>query len=78
VFLVLSIPSQRYKDFLEIKHPLKMVTIEPIIDFDLDILQQWIKDIDPIMVWIGYDSRKNYHPEPSEPKTPTLLCCNDS
>jgi protein gp37 len=57
--------SQRYKDFKQIQHPHKMVTIEPIIDFDLDEFVQWIKDINPELVWMGYDSGKNNLPEPS-------------
>ncbi len=58
-------PSQRYRDFLKIYHPFKMVTIEPILDFDLDILVKWVKQIKPYMVWLGYDSGKNHLPEPS-------------
>lgn len=57
-------PSQRYKDFLEIKHPLKMVTIEPAVDFDVDVMVSWIKAINPCIVFLGYDSKHNYLPEP--------------
>ena len=58
-------PSQRYKDFLKIKHRQKMITIEPVIDFDLNILMTWVDNIDPCMVWLGYDSKKNNLTEPS-------------
>ena len=58
------LPSQRYKDFLKVVHPRKMVTIEPIIDFDMDVIIKWINNINPFMVWIGYDSKTNYLPEP--------------
>jgi protein gp37 len=58
-------PSQRYADFKAVKHSLKMVTIEPVIDFDLDVMLRWIKDINPCMVWLGYDSGENHLPEPA-------------
>ena len=32
----------------------KAVTIEPILDFDLNIMVRWIEDIDPEIVWVGY------------------------
>ena len=33
-------PSQRYKDFLDVRHDLKMVTIEPVMDFDIRLCQK--------------------------------------
>ena len=57
-------PSQRYADFLKIIHSLKMVTIEPVIDFDMNVMINWIENINPCMVWLGYDSGKNHLPEP--------------
>ena len=44
------IPSKRYGDFLAVKHPLKMVTVEPVMDFDLNVMVHWIKKINPCMV----------------------------
>lgn len=43
----------------------RMVTIEPIMDFDLETLTNWFKDIDPHFVNIGADSKKHNLPEPS-------------
>lgn len=57
-------PSQRFKDFLKIKHARKMVTIEPVLKFDLEVMLDWIKQLKPIKVWIGYDSKNNHLPEP--------------
>ena len=57
-------PSERYNDFLEVNHPTKMITIEPVIDFDLDIMISWVIEIKPCMVWLGYDSKKNNLVEP--------------
>jgi len=67
-----SKPSQRYKDFLEVNHPLKMVTVEPVIDFDLNVMIDWIGNINPCMVWLGYDSGKNKLPEPKLEKVKSL------
>jgi len=65
-------PSQRYRDFLKVKHPVKMVTIEPVLDFDADVMIASIESINPCMVWIGYDSKKNRLPEPALEKVKTL------
>ena len=65
-------PSQRYKDFLRVNHPLKMVTIEPVIDFDQDVVIDWVESINPCMVWLGYDSGRNELPEPELEKVKSL------
>lgn len=65
-------PSQRYQDFLHVRHRSKMVTIEPVLDFDSDVLIDWIAEIDPCLIWLGYDSRKNCLPEPSLAKVQDL------
>ena len=65
-------PSQRYNDFLKVKHPLKMVTIEPVLDFDLVTMASWMENINPCMIWLGYNSRKNNLPEPELEKVKEL------
>jgi len=65
-------PSQRYEDFLDVRHDLKMVTIEPVMDFDMNIMVDWIENINPCMVWLGYDSGKNRLPEPELAKVQSL------
>jgi len=55
------------------KHPSKMVTIEPVIDFDIDVMLDWMKNIKPLMIWLGYDSRNNNLPEPSLEKFKELF-----
>ena len=35
-----------------------------VIDFDLDTMLEWMKKINPCMIWLGYDSKKNNLPEP--------------
>lgn len=66
------VPSQRYRDFLEVRHPIKMVTIEPVQDCDNNVLVQWISEINPRLIWLGYDSRKSRLPEPPLAKVQDL------
>ena len=49
------------------------VTIEPIMDFDVDELVEWISDIRPKFVNIGADSKKSNLPEPSSIKITQLI-----
>ena len=68
-------PSYRYEAFKNLKYPRKIVTIEPIMDFDLDIFTDWIININPEAVFIGYNSYpKQVHlTEPSMEKTLDLI-----
>jgi len=65
-------PSLRYTTFLDVKHSLKMVTIEPVIDFDKNVMLDWVTSINPCMVWLGYDSQQNHLPEPNLEKVKNL------
>lgn len=49
------------------------VTIEPILDFDVDELLHWIKRIQPQFVNIGADSKCCNLPEPSPDKVRALI-----
>ncbi|MCJ7829055.1 MAG: phage Gp37/Gp68 family protein [Dehalococcoidia bacterium] len=51
----------------------KMVSIEPIMDFDLDVMVEMIKFIQPEFVSIGADSKGHNLPEPSPEKTQELI-----
>lgn len=51
----------------------KSVTIEPIVDFDLDTIVRWIKQIKPEWVSIGADSKRHNLPEPSADKVRELI-----
>jgi DNA repair photolyase len=51
----------------------KYVTIEPIMDFDLDDLVRLIKACNPVQVNIGADSGNNGLPEPSYEKINALI-----
>lgn len=64
------LPSRRFKDFLALQWPNKIVTIEPVMEFDFDIFVDWIKAIGPRVVYLGYNSRplKVQLPEPTQEK----------
>jgi len=51
----------------------KYVTIEPIMDFDLDELVDTLRACQPIQVNIGADSGRNNLPEPSKEKLLELI-----
>ena len=51
----------------------KMISIEPIMDFDLDDMVRWVGEINPEFVSIGADSKGHNLPEPSPAKTNALV-----
>jgi len=63
-------PSHRFEDTGALDYPHKMVSIEPIMDFDKDILMQWVKEIKPELIAIGYNNYPRFKlPEPPLDKT---------
>lgn len=75
-------PKERYytffmlngnRDFEGNKIYRLMISIEPVMDFDLDILVHWIQEIEPEFVSIGADSGKNGLLEPDKDKLQELL-----
>jgi DNA repair photolyase len=66
------IPYERYSHAALIRHPL-YITIEPIMDFDIEKLVFWMNVLDPIQINIGFDSGRNSLPEPSKEKTIELI-----
>ena len=67
------LPSRRYHSMKDLDWDKKFISIEPILDFDLDIFVDWIKDIKPFMVYVGYDNYNNKLPEPPLRKTEELI-----
>lgn len=74
-FKVSKCPStyERYKYMRELPFKNKVVSIEPIMDFDPEIFVQWLRDIGPVLVHVGYDNYNNNLPEPSLSKTYQLI-----
>ena len=64
------VPGKRYEQFKKLAYGRKAVSIEPMMDFDLDIFVGWIVDIKPEHVWLGFNThpKKVQIPEPSESK----------
>ena len=67
------LPSRRYRAMRDLDWPLKFISIEPIMDFDLDVFTKWIEEINPFMAYVGYDNYNNKLPEPPLGKTLELI-----
>ena len=65
-------PYQRYSMMIWIKRK-TMISIEPIMDFDLNTMVEWIYSIRPLFVSIGADSKGNNLPEPPSYKIKALI-----
>jgi protein gp37 len=57
----------------EVNFGKKFLTLEPLMDFDLDVLVNWINDIQPDFVNIGADSKNNHLVEPPKEKIEALI-----
>ena len=68
-------PTKRWADFILAAGCgfRKMVSIEPIMDFDLEDFIYLLKTIDPEFVSIGADSKSHSLPEPSPAKVGELI-----
>lgn len=66
------LPVHRVEGMSRIKLP-KYVTIEPILDFDMDEMVDLIRRCNPVQVNIGADSGNHRLPEPSKEKVLQLI-----
>jgi protein gp37 len=66
-------PRHRALDMIMNQHPYKFLSIEPVMDFDLEIFSTWIHDISPEIVEIGADNYHNNLTEPSWEKVTRLI-----
>jgi len=64
---------ERIKSMEELKGFRKMITIEPILDFDVSHLIDLVRGVTPEFVNIGADSKNHNLPEPSAFKIETLI-----
>ena len=64
------LPSQRYHDFLQLAWPRKALVMEPILDFDLNIILHWATTLKPEAIFIGLESKRKCTLE--EPSTSEL------
>ncbi len=72
-FSLASSPKSRVSNMKEWFMKRKMITIEPIMDFDLEHFVDMIKEINPEWVNIGADSKGHNLPEPSKEKIEALI-----
>ena len=72
-FSFAPITAERYRSMKELAWPRKHVSVEPIMDFDLDVMFKWITDIEPEIVSIGYDNYNHHLPEPPLSKVLKLI-----
>jgi protein gp37 len=72
---VSSAPSvtQRYECMTRLPYHNKMISIEPIMDFDPEIFVSWLKEISPVVVHVGYANYNQHISEPSLDKTADLI-----
>jgi hypothetical protein len=66
-------PSIRAHFLGQTGHPKKMVSIEPIMDFDLDHFTYMVQQIGPQIVEVGADNYHHHLPEPPADKLRHLL-----
>lgn len=67
------IPGYRREYLCDVDHPHKFVSIEPIMDLDVDVMVQWMHFIKPEIVEVGADNYKHFLIEPSAEKVNQLL-----
>ena len=66
-------PEKRYESFKSLNFPRKMVSVEPILDFDVDKFGGWLISLKPEFVSIGADSKNHDLEEPTTDKVKMLL-----
>lgn len=68
-------PQMRWSLFKKLKWDRKIITIEPIMQFDRKEFLRMIVEVSPMSVWVGYNSRPRavQLPEPSLAKTMKLI-----
>jgi DNA repair photolyase len=67
-------PINRFEAMLKISCR-RAITIEPVLDFNADTFSSWVINIQPEIVWLGYDSKpeRNHLPEPPLAKTQEFI-----
>ena len=67
-------PLERYRDFVDISHPRKFVSIEPIMEIqDVHRFLEWMRFIKPELIEVGADNYGFKLPEPSPRQLEYLL-----
>ncbi|MEM1557762.1 MAG: DUF5131 family protein [Candidatus Bathyarchaeia archaeon] len=67
------LPSRRIEAMKKLEWSKKFISIEPILDFNMEHFASEVEEISPIMVCVGYDNYSNKLPEPPLKKTMELI-----
>ena len=67
------LPSVRIKAMIDLTWDKKFISIEPVLDFDLETFLSQLMRINPTMIYIGYDNYGNRLPEPPLSKVLALI-----
>jgi len=67
------LPSKRYEAMKALNWNRKIVSIEPILDFDMDTFVHWVEEINPFIVYVGYDNYCHKLREPTLKQTTELM-----
>lgn len=65
-------PQERYNAMKDLEWRHKAIVVEPILDFDEEFID-WMREISPEVVYLGYDNYGNRLPEPTMEKTKRLI-----
>jgi len=65
-------PSERIRAMINLDWNMKFLSIEPILDFTSEFWEK-IVEINPFMIYVGYDNYSNRLPEPTLDKTLQLI-----
>jgi protein gp37 len=66
-------PAARAFFLAQIPHSKKFISIEPVMDFDLEVMTRWMLDISPDIIEVGADNYHNNLEEPPPAKLRALL-----
>lgn len=66
-------PLERFRQLVKYPYHRKFISIEPIMDFDLFQLLDWVELLKPEIIEVGADNYHNHLPEPSPQKLKSLL-----
>ena len=66
-------PRGRFEAMKAFAQRERMISIEPIMDFDLEVMADWIGAIKPSFISIGADSKGHKLPEPEPAKIADLI-----
>jgi DNA repair photolyase len=66
-------PMRRFYAMCLVDHPLKFLSIEPVMDFSLDVMTRWVEEMHPDIIEVGADNYGNNLLEPPPDKLAALL-----